>query len=88
MLLFFRRIFRGQAFTVLNWGLIAAVAVWTVSFTFAYAFDCKTQFQANWGSMQDLTTKCDKYLDMNVANAATDVAIDILIILLPLPFVR
>ena len=88
MLLFFQRIFRGKIFEWLNWCLIASAAVWTIGFVFAYAFDCGTNFQANWGTMQELNTKCDKMLNSNLANAATDVAIDILIILLPIPFVR
>lgn len=88
MLFFYRRIFTGTHFTVFNWALASLVIGWTISFFFVELFGCKTNFEANWPrhGVTD-TSICIDPAPSNLANAVSDIAIDVFMAILPLPFV-
>ena len=68
--------------------MISIVLAWTVAFFFATMFLCRTDFWAIWGSLEDLLSHCVDTSQVTVYFSATDVATDILILVMPLRPVR
>jgi hypothetical protein len=87
ILFFYRRIFRGLAFDIVSWTLIAVSVGWTISFFFATVFDCGTNIERNWGNVLDVQTKCINNFKLYLDLAITDVVVDVLILLTPIPWV-
>ena len=87
ILFFYRRVFCGRAFNILSLAFISLVTLWTLSFFFLQLFDCGTHFNVNWGRVSDLQ-KCLGSFKQLLAFPISDVVIDILIMILPLPLVR
>ena len=86
ILFLYRRIFTRQAFSVVSWALVVVVVSWTIAFFFVTMFACRTTFSAIWPSSIDTDqSMCVEAGPWNLANAVSDVLIDILIALLPLP---
>lgn len=65
------------------WITIGLVFIWTVGFLFAEVFQC-IPFSVNWTFWGYLPEKCIDVNRMMLAQAWSDVATNILIILLPL----
>lgn len=86
ILFFYRRIFRGRAFELLNWILIALVVLWTLGFFLVQVFDCRTHFSTNWGTLAELQ-KCLSTFHQRLAYSISDVIIDVFIFLFPVPLV-
>ncbi|KAL8760592.1 MAG: hypothetical protein Q9184_003224 [Pyrenodesmia sp. 2 TL-2023] len=86
ILFFYRRIFRGRLFDFLSWGLIGVVLLWTLGFTLTQIFDCGIHFETNWGLLSDLQ-KCLNTFHLLLAYSISDVIVDVLILVLPLPLV-
>lgn len=86
VLLFYRRIFRGRVFDILNWILIALVVLWTLGFFLVQIFDCRTHFSTNWGPLSELE-KCLSSFNQLLAYSISDVIIDVFILVLPVPLV-
>lgn len=86
VLFFYRRIFRGRAFDILNWILITLVVLWTLGFFLVQVFDCRTHFFTNWGPVKDLE-KCLNPFNQLFAYSISDVIIDVFILVLPVPLV-
>lgn len=86
ILFFYRRIFRGRAFELLNWILIALVVLWTLGFFLVQVFDCRTHFSTNWGTLAELQ-KCLSTFHQRLAYSISDVIIDVFIFLFPVPLI-
>lgn len=63
--------------------MAALVVTWTVGFTFAYILQC-IPFSINWSKYGNETGQCIDVNRMMIAHAWSDVATDIVILLLPL----
>lgn len=86
VLCFYRRIFRGRVFNILNWILIALVVLWTLGFFLVQVFDCRNHFSTNWGTLSQLQ-KCLSSFNQLLAYSISDVIIDVFILALPVPLV-
>lgn len=88
-LLFFRRIFRTGAsklFDMAFWTMLSIVIVWGVSFVFGFMFICGAHFDWNWTSVEN-SLKCGNLTITNQSLSLSDVIMDLLIMIFPLPLV-
>ena len=89
-LLFFRRIFRtgsNQLFDVALWLMLSTVIIWGLSFVFGFMFICGTHLDWNWTSVEN-SLKCGNLTITNQSLSLSDVIMDLLIMIFPLPLVR
>ena len=84
VLLFYKRVFRGNTFNAAVWTMIGIVFVWTVSFFFANLLQCYPIW-INWNASGAQADQCIKTNAMYLAQAWTDVLTDIMILSLPVP---
>ena len=84
---FYRRIFRGKIFNILSWATIGFTIVWVFVFTIAYGTACRNHFAANWESIATLKEECADNFRLLVVYSITDVAVDLLVMFMPMPMV-
>ena len=87
MLAFYHRIFRGKVFKISNWTLIILTIFWMVGYTLSAAFPCGSHFSAYWGSFEETAEFCVDTFGLFVSNTISDVIMEFLILVLPLPFI-
>lgn len=87
ILFFYRRIFRGRAFDITSWILIGVVTAWAVTFFIAILAACGTSIQANFQTLGALKGECVNTFDILIALAVSDVAVDLAILVMPIPLV-
>ena len=85
--LFYRRIFRGRTFSIISWITIAVIILWAVAFFVTIAAACGKHFEANWASLLVLKEECVDTFRMLLTYTITDVAVDLVIIVIPIPLV-
>ena len=88
-LLFFGRIFRtgsDKTFRIALWAMLSIVVVWGVSYVFGWLFICGTHFDWNWTNVEN-SLKCGNLTIMNQSLSLSDVIMDFLIMIFPLPLV-
>ncbi|KAL9088494.1 MAG: hypothetical protein Q9159_003060 [Coniocarpon cinnabarinum] len=83
LMFFYRRIFTGKLFNLVNWATICITAAWTVAFLFGTIFACGAKFWANWGSTADLGY-CDNTVAFFAAMAISEFILDWAVMLIPL----
>ncbi|KAH7018389.1 uncharacterized protein B0I36DRAFT_368412 [Microdochium trichocladiopsis] len=84
---FYRRIFRGDIFDLVTKALIAIVICWGIAFFFASLFECYP-IQQIWLSLYGTPEHdlyCYQYLPMFYATSITNMLIDVLILVTPVP---
>ncbi|KAF2197121.1 hypothetical protein GQ43DRAFT_403698 [Delitschia confertaspora ATCC 74209] len=86
VLLFYRRIFRGVIFNFTTWSLIGLVAAWMTSFFFANLLECLPISQAfvNAPGLGG-DPHCINAVPMYLAQVYSDVVLDVLILIVPIP---
>jgi len=84
---FYRRIFLGRAFTVTSWVIIILVIAWGVSFSIAVITGCGQNLTAWWSSLAFAGLKCVKLFDLLLAFSVSDVIIDFVLLIVPIPLV-
>lgn len=87
ILFFYRRIFRGRAFDIASWVLISVVGAWAVTFFVAILAACGTSIAANFQTLGALKAECVDTFDILIALAVFDVAVDLAILVMPIPLV-
>ena len=87
ILFFYRRIFRGQAFDIASWVLIGVVGAWAITFFVAILAACGTSIAANFQTLSALKGECVDTFDILIALAVSDVAVDLAILIMPIPLV-
>ena len=88
LLFFYRRVFRGRAFSITSWVLIGAVIAWAIAFFIAILAACHTSIRANFETLGDLKEECIDTFVVLICLAVFDVAVDFAIMILPIPLVR
>lgn len=90
LLFFYRRIFGvWPSFRWLNNGLIGFVAAWTLAFVFAGLFLCGSHIEIQWALDQTRARReCGNKGVLLVAFAASSVVTDVLVLGLPLLYIR
>ncbi|PSR80432.1 hypothetical protein BD289DRAFT_455302 [Coniella lustricola] len=85
VLFFYRRIFAIRAFRIVNNVFIGLTVAWTVAITFALAFQCYPVYYV-WALFEsEYPDHCVEVTSLYIAVAVSDMVLDILIFLLPLP---
>ena len=84
VLLFYKRVFRGNTFNAAVWTMISIIGIWTVAFFFANLLQCYP-ISLNWEASGALISSCIKTNMMYLAQAWTDVLTDVMILSLPIP---
>src|SRR5437667_689806 len=86
VLLFYRRIWSGRFLDVTTWALMAFVTSWIVVFFFSNMLECIPIKEA-WTSDRGLNANphCSHAVSMHLAQGYLDVAIDTLILVVPIP---
>lgn len=90
VLFFYRSLFvvqRRTAFDILSLASIVIVVLWTLGFILAFAFNCKLNFSAAWGSQYDLMTHCNVGFGGEQALVISDFLTDLFVLCLPFPAV-
>lgn len=87
ILFFYRRIFRGRAFDIASWVLIGVIGAWAIAFFVAILAACGTSIAANFQTLGALKRECVDTFDILIALAVTDVAVDLAILIMPIPLV-
>lgn len=84
VLLFYKRVFRGNTFNAAVWTMISIISVWTVAFFFANLLQCYP-ISTNWEASGAQVSSCINTNMMYLAQAWTDVLTDMMILALPIP---
>ena len=85
VLLYYRRIFSVRSFLIINNVLIGTTVAWGIAFTFVIIFQCNP-ISTLWTKFEhEFMPYCINTLDFYMAVAVSDLILDILIFLLPLP---
>lgn len=87
ILFFYRRIFRGRTFDIASWVLIGVVTAWAITFFIAILAACGTSIAANFQTLGALKGECVNTFDILIALAVSDVAVDLAILIMPIPLV-
>ena len=66
--------------------MLSVVIVWGISYVFGWLFICGTHFDRNWTSVAE-SLKCGNLTMMNQSLSLSDVIMDFLIMVFPLPLV-
>ena len=87
ILFFYRRIFRGHFFGIAIWVLIGLVVAWASTFFIAILAACGTHIRANFQTLAALKSECVDTFRILIALSASDVAVDLAILVVPIPLV-
>ena len=87
VLLLYRRLFIGSLFDFYSLTMCGVIALWSLSFFFAFAFQCGTDIANWWTSAATIEAYCDNTGALSVAFAISDVITDLMILITPLPIV-
>ena len=87
VLLLYRRLFVGRLFNLYSLALCGVIVLWSLSFFFAFAFQCGTDIVNWWTSPATIEAYCDNTSALIVAFSISDVVTDIMILTIPLPIV-
>jgi hypothetical protein len=68
--------------------LIAVVIIWACTFVICLLAQCGPNIAANFGTLRELKTECNNTFAILIALAASDVAVDLVILGIPMPLVR
>ena len=86
ILFFYRRIFRGTAFSIVNWTTLGLVVAWMIAFFFAILFSC-TPIGKSLENYPHPVVKCIDQDTLFYVGAGSDIAIDFIILFIPWPFI-
>lgn len=64
------------------------IGLWSITFFIATAAACGPHFDANWKSLAVLKQECVDTFRMFLTHAVIDVAVDLVIIAIPIPLVK
>ncbi|KAJ5915816.1 hypothetical protein N7454_010957 [Penicillium verhagenii] len=67
--------------------MIGVVIAWSIAFLFATVFQCGLNWNWNWAPITLFLTQCSNTLNMLTAFTATDIATDVVIIVMPVPII-
>ena len=88
ILFFYRRLLRGRVFNIMSWLLIGLVIAWAVAFFIALLAACGTSIRANFQSLAALKEECVNTFEIYLTLAVSDVAVDLAILIIPVPLVQ
>ena len=81
----YKRVFLGSTFARIVNSVIGILVTWAVLFIFGIIFGCGTDFQSTFPSPGRVS--CRAYYRMGIVAFSLDIALDLLLAILPLPMV-
>ncbi|KAL2853585.1 hypothetical protein BJX68DRAFT_265052 [Aspergillus pseudodeflectus] len=84
ILLSYRRLFSIGRAKLINSALLLVTVVWTVTFTIALIVQCGSHFGSRFRSLQQIEANCANVFEISIALVATDVAVDLIILVIPI----
>lgn len=88
---FYRRIFitgHNNVFPWISMAVIVVTVVWSLGYFFSFLFLCPGHPSAYWSALINIKEHCLDTMKLHNAYGISDVILDIIIILLPIPWVR
>lgn len=84
----YRRIFSiSRIFNIYSTFLIGLIITWTLGFLGANIFQCGTHPEAVWTSVSMILKYCDDTVSATAALALSDLIMDLMIVIAPMPIV-
>lgn len=87
VLLLYRRLFVGALFNRYSLVLCVVIVPWSLSFLFAFAFQCRTDIANWWTSAATIKAYCDNTNAANLGFVISDVLTDVMILIIPVPVI-
>lgn len=87
VLLMYRRLFIGSLFSRYSLLMCVVIVLFSLSFFFAFAFQCRTNIQNLWSSLETIERYCDNTGAIDFGFVIADVLTDIMILVIPIPIV-
>lgn len=87
VLLLYRRLLVGPLFNRYSLAMCFVIALWSLSFFFAFAFQCGTDIAHWWTSAATIKAYCDNTNAVNLGFVISDVITDFMILIIPIPIV-
>lgn len=87
VILLYRRLFVGRLFNRYSLALCVVIALWSLSFFFAFAFQCGTDIANWWTSPATIKAYCDNTNAVILGLVISDVLTDVMILLIPIPII-
>ncbi len=87
VLLLYRRLFVGPIFHRYSLAMCVVIVLWSLSFFFAFAFECGTDIAHSWTSVTTIKAYCDNTNALTLGFVVSDVITDFMILIIPLPIV-
>lgn len=87
LLFFYRRIFRGTSFSYVTWATIGLATTWGVSYFFALLFKCNPLSAYIRYGLKAPSLHCANPYQIYYSLSISDVLIDVIILIIPIPFV-
>ena len=87
---FYRRIFvmgSSKAFDIFTKVLLAVIVCWATAFSLCFLFACGSHVSAQWGAWTEVQKYCFNTEILDLFYVAADVAVDILLLIIPIPIV-
>lgn len=87
VLLLYRRLFVGRSFNHYSLVMCGVIALWSLGFLFAFAFECGTNLANYWTSVHTIEQYCVNTDALYVGFVVSDILTDIMILAIPIPIV-
>ena len=91
IIFFYRRVFmvsKDTKFARISAALAIFILCWTIVFLLVLIFGCGKYVSLHWDPLGSFSTQCGNQLAAEVAFVVSDLATDLMILVLPLPMVR
>ena len=86
VLFFYRRLFIGHAFNIASWFIIGFTIAWGLGFFIAVFASCPNSMAHHFDSLAVAGEHCVDTFKMLITYAASDVAVDLAILFIPIPY--
>ena len=87
VLLLYRRLFVGRSFNHYSLIMCGVIALWSLGFFFAFAFECGTDLANYWTSAETIERYCVNTDALDVGFVISDVLTDVFILAIPIPII-
>lgn len=87
VLFFYRRLFVGRTFNIASWIMIGFTIAWGIAFFIGLFASCPNGVDDFFDSLETAKLYCADVFSLESTYAATDVAVDLAIIAIPIPYV-
>lgn len=87
VLLLYRRLFVGRLFNRYSYAMCVVIVLWSLTFFFAFTFQCGTDSAHWWTSAATIEAFCDNTNGLNLGFVISDVITDVMVLVIPIPII-